>query len=103
MKEVRLTPHEIAEICAAFREFFLPQDQLWLFGSRTDMTKKGGDIDLYIETAMNDAAAVVKARIKFAATLDMTIGEQKIDIVIKFKDYELPIYNIARTEGVQLI
>ena len=35
---------------------FLPGDLLLIFGSRTDITRKGGDIDLYIETFVSDMA-----------------------------------------------
>ena len=33
----------------------------------------------------------------------MTIGEQKIDLVVKFDDTNLLIYEIAKKEGIQLL
>ena len=45
---IRLKDYEIVAITDAFKKLFLPQDHLWIFGSRVDMDKRGGDIDLYI-------------------------------------------------------
>lgn len=47
---MRLTEKERKLICEAFLQNFGKNDHLWLFGSRVNDTKKGGDIDLYIET-----------------------------------------------------
>ena len=49
-QQVRLSTNVIAAISRIFLEHFLPNDKLWLFGSRVVISKKGGDIDLYIET-----------------------------------------------------
>jgi len=100
---MRLSVFEIEKIKKSFLAYFLPQDKLWLFGSRADMNKKGGDIDLYIETDYNDAKQVFDSKIKFICTLENEIGEQKIDVVIKFGDTILPIYEIAKTTGVRII
>jgi len=62
---MRLTPFQIQEIKKAFSAHFLPQDSLWLFGSRIDESKQGGDIDLYIETCYEDLSRVVKEKISF--------------------------------------
>lgn len=50
-------------------------------------------------------ATIVDKKIKFSAQLEMTLGEQKIDIVVKKLDstFHLPIYDIARTEGIRLV
>ena len=42
---------------------------------------------------------------KFRADLWKRIGEQKIDVVVKVieSDFELPIYESAKEEGVMLI
>ena len=103
MTNIRLTPFEINQICLTFRQFFHPEDHIWLFGSRADILKKGGDIDLYIETHYQDADQVIQARLGFLVALKAAIGDQKIDIVIKFKDQESLIHQIAKQEGVQLI
>lgn len=55
---------------------------LWLFGSRVDDSKRGGDIDLLIvvETEAQLAAAQ-KLEIGLLVLLKEKIGEQKIDLV----------------------
>jgi len=46
------------------------------------MQAKGGDIDLYIETTLEDSSVVWNRKGAFWLDLRERIGEQKIDIVI---------------------
>ena len=101
-KAVRLAEWQILEIQKAFEECFGKIDHLWLFGSRVDLQKKGGDIDLYIETNKN-LDEIVRARSKFYTSLMVRLGEQKIDIVVKFDQTELPIHKVAKEQGVRLV
>jgi hypothetical protein len=55
-----------------------PGARLWLFGSRTDDAKKGGDIDIGILSAKIDVSGELEIR----RTICDKIGEQKIDIVV---------------------
>ena len=50
---MRLTEFEQNTISKHFESFFA-HAELYLFGSRVDDTKKGGDIDLYIETKSDE-------------------------------------------------
>lgn len=102
---VRLSGNVLSAICNHFSTFFLPTDQLWLFGSRTDLNKKGGDIDLYIETNETNYEKAVCKKLDFLCALKKEIGDQKIDVVLRLttSNYHLPIYDIARSEGVRLI
>ncbi len=102
-KGIRLSEHDTNAISNAFRQCFPHEDHLWIFGSRVDMSKRGGDIDLYIETTLTDISKITDAHYAFASTLEQYLGEQKIDIVIKYGDKDLPIYTIARNTGIQLI
>lgn len=104
LKKVRLKEFEIKAIIECFTELFLPEDHIWVFGSRADMQKRGGDLDLYIETNIA-ATKAYKTKIKFINTLCDTIGDQKIDVVLHIMQdpINLAIYTVAKSEGVKLI
>ena len=51
---MRLTEAQVKAIQDNFFVSFMEGDKIWLFGSRVDDFKKGGDIDLYIKTNYND-------------------------------------------------
>ena len=67
-----------------------------------DRSKKGGDIDLYVETHVRYPADILHTKIKFLTKLVDKIGDQKIDILIKYDNYELPIFVEAKYSGVRL-
>ena len=47
---VRLSEYEIRTIKETAKEIFGNNAKVYIFGSRADLTKKGGDIDIFIET-----------------------------------------------------
>lgn len=102
---VRLKPHNLDVIIYAFKENFAETDQLWIFGSRVNMQARGGDIDLYIETAEKDPNIISERHSKFISAIWKKIGEQKIDVVINMINSEtkLPIYSVALNTGVKLV
>ena len=104
MKQIRLKQKELECIINAFHHFFPAQDHLWLFGSRVNSHSKGGDIDLYIETDLTDAKEIVDKKMALVNELYRQLGEQKIDVVINMLNSEtiLPIYQVAKKEGVSL-
>jgi hypothetical protein len=77
---------------------------IWLFGSRVNDQAKGGDIDLYIEPQMKNAADLVNAKFQFLPDLHKKMGEQKVDVVLHRPNtpIDLPIYRIAKQTGVLL-
>jgi hypothetical protein len=57
--------------------------RIWLFGSRTDDAKRGGDIDLLVEVNTDaDRLEITNRELAFLVTLKGEIGEQKIDIIV---------------------
>ena len=72
-----------------------------LFGSRVDDDKRGGDIDLYIEASLSPEDAF-KCEIRLAADIYLQLGDRKIDIVVNTGALDLPIYHVARAQGVWL-
>ena len=96
---VRLLEWEIQAIKEVAEEVFGKGTKVFLFGSRVDPDKKGGDIDLYIIPA--DRSNLFLKELKFKAKLMMRIGEQKIDVVVQ-QDTERPIEKEALRTGVEL-
>lgn len=93
---MRLTDTEVMAIREAVREVDT-QAQTYLFGSRTDDSKRGGDIDLLIVSGKMNAAD--RRRLKLR--LYDRIGEQKIDVVLAH-DLSRPFVRLARKEGLLL-
>jgi hypothetical protein len=103
--QIRLEPDEIEAITTSFRNIFSNEtDHLWVFGSRVKPNARGGDIDLYIETTSN-AEQAGQQKIELVIDLWDKIGEQKIDVVVHLlhSNYQSPIYEIAKQEGIKLI
>jgi predicted nucleotidyltransferase len=95
---VRLTEFEVSAIKQSAHEVFGSEVEVFLFGSRVDDAKKGGDIDLYIKAqAGNDFTH----KIKFLVLLEQKIGEQKIDVVLA-ANKNRPIEQQAISTGVLL-
>lgn len=93
---MRLTESEKATIKAVISGFD-PQARVYLFGSRVDDTRRGGDIDLLI---MSDVLSA-SDRGTIGWELCGKLGEQKIDIMIA-QDTTDPFVEIAYKTGEQL-
>lgn len=80
---MRLTAKEQASIGSAARSVLPPGSRVLLFGSRTDDSRRGGDIDLLVEPPVAvDAAEEVALCNRLASLLYCLIGERRIDIVV---------------------
>ena len=101
---MRLTWKQQSAIRATAVECFGDAANVWLFGSRVDDNKRGGDIDLLIETRQTDIAAIVRAELAFLTKLKMKLGEQKIDVLVDYptRNFTPPIFRVARQTGVRL-
>ena len=96
---MRLNNFEQDMIKKAFFETF-NDGSIYLFGSRVDDTKRGGNIDLYLVPSKKFDDERNK-KIKFSIKLDEYIGEQKIDIIMA-KDKSRLIEQEALKYGVKL-
>lgn len=76
-----------------------PDAKIWLFGSRVDDNKKGGDIDIAILSNIlhNNIMQIIKVK----RSIFNKIGEQQIDIVTS-KNAQEAIFKIAMAEGIEL-
>lgn len=89
---MRLSPHELNTLRQVLHEAD-PGGRAWLFGSRADDTRRGGDIDAFLEAS---TTVTLKTRLALEATLAARCG-CKVDLVVKNPDAaEEPIFEIAR-------
>lgn len=79
---MRLTTQQVKTIKTLVSEIFGADVRVHLFGSRLDDSKRGGDIDLLIQSNAVIDQKLLKAS-RLAAKLQLNLGEQKFDIVVK--------------------
>ena len=77
---MRLTEETKNIIIEAVCQFFSQAEKIILFGSRVDDSKRGGDIDILVQTPVSTAVAF-EEKIRAAAALQLRLGEQRIDIL----------------------
>ena len=80
------------------RRYMGADAHVWLFGSRVDDGRKGGDIDLYVEAPHpHDYVSEIRCKCELADLFD-----QKVDLVVNDFSSEKPIYRIAKAGGIEL-
>ena len=99
---MRLSQEQIIAIRETARTIFGLSVHVLLFGSRTNKHKKGGDIDLLVQS--DDASVLTFSnKIRFLVALKKRIGDQKIDVVLSKKGVaDLQIIKTALRTGVEL-
>jgi predicted nucleotidyltransferase len=86
-------------IIKASRKHFGNAD-LYLFGSRVNDSKKGGDIDLFVESSVNIHS---DNRHDFLTDIYRNITERSIDLIIKNpSSAQQKIFTIAKKTGIKL-
>ena len=81
---MRVTGRQVGIILDAAREIYGDGVKVYLFGSRTDDAKRGGDIDLVVRS--EEPCKGGKAKVKMAARLKYLLGDRKIDIIGDHED-----------------
>ncbi len=101
---MRLSQMEVDTIKQTVTRHFGAEAKVWLFGSRTDGDRRGGDIDLLVESPVNDVAALVRAETSFLVDLKQRIGDRKIDLLVDFPSRSVhpPVFRVAREQGIPL-
>jgi len=70
-----------------------------IFGSRADLSKRGGDIDIYIKT--NNSKGILKSKLSFLRDFQKYFGEQKIDLIVEYQGSKSKKnYTEAKREGI---
>ena len=99
MVKVRLSQKQVNTIKEVAHNIFGDDCKVYIFGSRADLTRKGGDIDILIIT--KDLKDKFRKKLKFIANLYKLLGEQKIDVIVT--DYpKTEIEKQALKEGVEI-
>ena len=97
---MRLQNEEIQTIIRIAKEIYGDGVKVFLFSSRLDDKKKGGDIDLLIRTE-NEKKGVL-ARIRMLSRLKLDLGDQKIDIIEVCDKHILRINEALKGLGLDL-
>lgn len=94
---VRLSGVEVQNLKASV-SFADPHASIYLFGSRTDLTKRGGDIDLLIVSESIKKSDLTNIRWNFFEEF----GEQKMDIVTDDGSIQTPFVEMVFPKAVKL-
>lgn len=95
---MRLSQNYISVIKENFLNTF-KSGKIYLFGSRIDDEKRGGDIDLYL--VLDDHTDLFQKKIKFLSRIKRALGEQKIDVIFN-ENSERLIEQEAKKWGIAL-
>ncbi len=99
---MRLTEKQIDIIKRIAKKHFGNSARVFLFGSRVDDSRKGGDIDLFIKS--NETALLTfNNKIQFLVDIKLHIGDRKIDVVFNIKNKDNSSFlNSIEKQGVEL-
>jgi predicted nucleotidyltransferase len=99
---MRLTNEQVSIISSTARSIFGDSVQVLLFGSRISDTRRGGDIDLLVQSA-DDTTLNLSNKLVFIVELKKRLGDQKIDVLLSRADEAgSAIIQNARKTGIAL-
>lgn len=84
---MRLSKREIEVILQVAEDIYGTDVKVYLFGSRVDDSRRGGDIDLLVRTTSQKKG--ILDRVRMAARIKSLIGDQKIDIIGDYEDNQV--------------
>ena len=103
---MRISPQQTETIKIFTHRHFGEDAEVWLFGSRVNNEKRGGDYDFLIETSVNQPDIIIEHKITMIAELQSTpnFEDEKIDLIVKRRNssFDMPIYGVAKKEGIRL-
>ena len=95
--KIRLSEEEIEIIKNAIRKYD-PDAEIIIFGSRADLSKKGGDIDILVVSKKID----YRIRRKIRVDLLLRLGDRKIDLIITDDPERTEFTKVAYKYGVRI-
>lgn len=94
---MRLAQDQTQFIHRQIQESFGVSSTVWLFGSRLDDSRKGGDVDLYMEAVAHSLFDELRCKIELEKGLEMPV-----DLIVRGLDDVSPIASIAKRKGLRL-
>lgn len=99
---MRLTEKQVATIKTATTDIFGPDARVWLFGSRVDNKRRGGDVDLMVEIDEPAENPVLLAA-RLSARVSRSMYGRRVDVVVHAPGLqEQAIHQTARDQGIRL-
>jgi predicted nucleotidyltransferase len=100
---MRITEAQRRAVVAAAKRRFGQRAQVWLFGSRADDSRRGGDVDLYVEAETVPEEGRVPAEIRAGVALEAIFEGGSVDLLVRYPgEAEDPIHRIAKSTGTLL-
>lgn len=100
---MRISARQRELAVARLRECFGLDSAVWLFGSRVDDRRRGGDVDLYVEAEREPDGGRVRAEIAAAVDLEAVFDGVSVDLLVRYPgDRERPIHRLAKQQGLAL-
>jgi uncharacterized protein len=93
---MRLSELEINAIVSSIEPIIEDETTLYLFGSRANDMKKGGDIDLLLITDEKSKLKLLEEKTRILSNIKKIIGDRRIDLTL-FSQNELPDNSFYQT------
>lgn len=94
---MRLSLEQLGVIIREVQHHLGHGSRVWLFGSRLDDSRRGGDVDLYVEAPPHPLMEELRCKIAIEEALEIPV-----DLIVRQFDAEAPIAALARAEGRRL-
>ena len=100
---MRLSKYEREVIVSSAKDKFGAKTRVILFGSRTNDTMKGGDIDLLVKPGIQGSIEeMLHKKIIMLIEIEQQLGEQNIDLLLQQPDEKRTIVKTAGEKGIAL-
>lgn len=94
---MRLSPEQATVIRQTIAREISSDARVWLFGSRIDDGRRGGDVDLYVETDSPELMRELRCKMDLEEALDL-----HVDLIVARSGNARPIGQIAKAQGMLL-
>lgn len=94
---MRLNDQQAQAISDNVHRYLGEHARIWLFGSRLDAKKRGGDVDIYVEAPPHALMDELRCKIQLEEALGLPV-----DLIVRANGDDAPIARIAKKEGIML-